>query len=298
MPSRIAFAAVYVAIPNAHEIHVVCTNSQWHLALIMVFLTFAEAPRTLWAKLLTAAVIALGALTGPFAILLLPLAAVFWYVRRCRWTAIVTAILFSGAALQLLMLLTHSSQRPARGYLGASVPLFIRLLGGNCFIGALLGTHRFGLRLPLACSVCMLVIGLCLCAYCARFLRAEMRLFFIFCFLVFLAGIRMPALEPNPEAMWGELLNIPSQRYLFFPSLPLLFAILWCAGYARDRVVRVAAAALTLILCVGIWMDWGVPSIPAMDLRQQAAILRAAKPGQHVILPVYPAGWYMDLIKR
>lgn len=69
LPTRLAFAAAYVAIPNAREIHVVCTNSQWHLALIMVLLALAEIPRSLTAKIFDLALIFLGALSGPFAIL-------------------------------------------------------------------------------------------------------------------------------------------------------------------------------------------------------------------------------------
>jgi len=298
LPTRIAFAAVYVAIPNAREIHIVCTNSQWHLALIMALLAFTEAPQSLAAKVFELAVITIGAVTGPFALVLVPLVAIFWYVRRLRWTAIVLSILSAGAIVQVFTLLSSSSQRPLRGHLGASLSLFFRLLGGNCFMGALLGSHRFGLKLPLVCSALMFAIGLGLCVYCARFLSAGVRLFFVFCFGLFLAGLRMPAIQPNPTPMWMLLLEIPSQRYLFFPSLPFLFAILWCAGYARNRMARISAIALAPILCIGVWSDWRVPSLPPMDLHQQAAILKAARPGEHVVLDEYPPGWSIYLVKR
>jgi hypothetical protein len=294
LSARMAFAAAYVAIPNQREIHVVLTNSQWHLAMLLGLIAFAEVPKGVATEILELALVLLGALSGPFGVVLMPLVAVFWYVRRQRWTALVFAVLSAGAILQFFVLLKNYSQRPT-GTIGASVSLFIRLLGGNCFIGALLGSrHPFGLALPLAYSACMLVIGISLCVYCARFLSAEVRLFFMFCFLIFLAEIRVPSKVP----LWHALLPLVGQRYMFFPSLPLLFAILWCAGYARSRAVRATGVALTLVLCIGICADWRLPAMPTIDLNQQAATLRAARPGEQVVLPIDPPGWDMTLIKR
>ena len=39
-------AAIYVAIPNTREIHIVATNSMWHLAVCAVLIAFAASPRT------------------------------------------------------------------------------------------------------------------------------------------------------------------------------------------------------------------------------------------------------------
>ena len=93
------------------------------------------------------------------------------------------------------------------------------------------------------------------------------------------------------DAGWGvspELFAF--YRFSLGGLLALIFAILWCAGFARNRVIRITGAVLTLALCIGIWKDWKVPALPQLDLLQQAAILNAAKPGQDVMLPVYPGG--------
>ena len=295
---RMAFAAAYVGMPNAHEIHVVCTNSQWHLAVVLGLLAFATTPRSVAGKIFDIVVVALGAVSGPYAIVLLPLLAVFWFARRQRWTAFLFGILAAGAVVQAISLLHHASQRNT-GYLDAKVSLFIRLLGGNAFVDALLGSHRYGLGLPFAVSLCMLVLGVALCVYCAMSLTAEIRLFFVYCLLIFIGGLRAPGFPLGLENLWDVLLTRPSQRYSFFPGLALIFAVLWCAGYARNRVVRMTGVALTLALCVGIYRDWKVQALPRLDLRQQAATLNAAKPGEHVVLPVYPGdGWQIELVKR
>ena len=176
-----------------------------------------------------------------------------------------------------MIALLHNTAQRNTSYLDAKVSLFIRLLGGNAFIGALLGSHRFGLKLPFVVSLGMLLLGIALCVYCAISLSAEVRLFFVYCLLIFVGGLRSPGVALNIENVWDGLLAIPSQRYSFFPGLALIFAVLWCAGFARNRVIRVTGVALTLALCIGICTDWKVPALPRLDLRQQAAILNAAE---------------------
>ena len=63
---RMAFAAAYVGIPNAHEIHVVCTNSQWHLAVVLGLLAFATTPRGVAGRIFDIVVVVLGAVSGPY----------------------------------------------------------------------------------------------------------------------------------------------------------------------------------------------------------------------------------------
>lgn len=295
---RMAFAVAYLGMPNAHEIHVVCTNSQWHLAVVLGLLAFATPPQSIAGKIFDIVVVVLGAVSGPYGILLLPLIAVFWFVRRQKWTVFIFGVLAAGAVVQTISLLHNASQRNT-SYLDAKISLFIRLLGGNAFFGVLWGSHRIGLTRPFAFSLCMLLLGVALCVYCAMSLSAEIRLFFVYCLLIFVGGLRSPGFPLGIENLWDLLLTIPSQRYSFFPGLALIFAILWCAGYARNRVLRMAGAALTLVLCVSIFTDWKVPALPRLDLRQQAATLNAAAPGQLVVLPVYPGGdWQIKLVKR
>jgi hypothetical protein len=294
---RVAFAAVYVAIPNAREIHVVLTNSQWHLALVMVLLAFAAPPESISGKIFDVALVSLAAVTGPFGFLLLPFLAIFWYVRRQRWSVPLLSIVSVATIAQVSFYLHDHSQRN-RGRTGATTALFVRLLGGNAFIGALLGSQPFGLVLPFACSLGAFLIGISLCVYCAKSLAVEVKLFMLYCFTVFAAGIRSPALQSYPRPLWDTLLEIPSQRYYFFVSLALLFAILWCAGCAPNRIARATGVLLTLVVCVGIYVDWHVPAEPLVDLNRQAAILKTAHPGEHVVFPIYPPGWRMELIKK
>lgn len=292
---RAAFAAVYVGIPAAAEIQVQLVESQWHLALVLAFILFATPPRTILGKASDVALVSIGALTGPYGIVLLPLAIIFLYVRRQRWTSVLVGILTAGSVIQAIVYLMYRSERHPQ-VLNASLEVFIKILGGNGFIGALLGSRRFGVRLPFAASLGMLLIGIALSLYCATLFSLETRLFVVYCFLVYALGMRSPLLAPSSVGAWPALLELPSSRYYYFARLPFLFSILWCAGFARQYVIRGTAAMLTLALCVGICLDWRIPPRPVVDSRKQILEFEAARSGQAVVIPIY--GWDMTLIKK
>jgi hypothetical protein len=298
LPLRLAFAAVYVAIPNAAEVHVVLTNSQWHLAFVLALLAFAAAPTTWSGRIFDTGILLLGALSGPFALLLIPLVCVFWWFRRQRWSLVVLGLLTAGTLVQLSIVLQHPRQRFLQP-LGATPALFVRLVGGNAFIGTLLGSHWYGMRVPLLWSLTALVLGLTLISYCFRYVSLEVRLFFIYCGAMLAGGLRTPAFESTNLQLWPLLLPIPGQRYWLFPSLVLLFAVLWCAAFAQARVIRCLGLGFALLLCVGIWKDRRVRPLVDVGFRQSAAAFEAAPPGTHVTIPIYPGGnWKMDLVKR
>lgn len=298
LKARLMFAALYVGIPDAREIHVVCTNAQWHLAVVMLFLAFAPEPKSTWVRGIDLVLLFVAAVSGPFALVLLPFVLAFWLARRQRWSLAVLSVLSAGGLLQFVELLHNHAQRNTMP-LGASFSLFIRLTGGNAFLGALLGTHRFGERLPFACSLIMFAAGIALIAYCFRFASTELRLFLVYCFAIFAAGLRSPYFIYSPRPLWAQLLVTPSQRYSFFPSLALLFAILLCALHGRGPF-RVTGLLLLLLACVGVVRDWRIPPIPFYDFPRDAAQFAAAPPGTKVVLPVFPVypDWYMELWKK
>ncbi|HTV07743.1 MAG TPA: hypothetical protein VMD97_01705 [Candidatus Aquilonibacter sp.] len=296
LPFRILFAAIYVGIPDAHEIHVVCTNSQWHLALAMILLAFAAEPRSVAGRLLDCAVILVGALSGPFGILLAPLLFVFWRVRRQRWSLIALCVLCAGSLVQMLELVANHGQRNPM-YLGASAKVLVRLLGGNAFIGALLGSRTFGLELPFVCSLIALIVGLALIAACFRSAGLEFRLLAVFCFAIYAAGLKSPYFIYSPRPLWLQLLHTPSQRYSFFPNIALLFAILWLVLYGPPWL-RIANTFLLAVLCIGIVRDWKVPAMPNSSFPEEVKVFHASAPGTRMDFPLYPPGWEMELIRK
>ena len=108
MPTRMLLAALYVALPNAREIHLVATNTQWHLALTAALVAFACSPQTWRGRLFDVVVLAVAALTGPYCIVLAPVVLLFWWVRRQPWSLVVFALVSAVACVQIAVL-THST---------------------------------------------------------------------------------------------------------------------------------------------------------------------------------------------
>lgn len=297
LPLRLAFALIYIAIPNAREIHVLCTNAHWHYALAEVFLAFAAAPRSTLARIGDICLFALGSVCGPFGLLLIPFVFIFWWVRRQPWSLVILGLLSSGGIVQLYFLRSFQQARFYRP-LGASLAMFIRIVGGNIFMGAIRGSTPYGLRYPLIASLAMLIVAVTVCIYCARFASAEVRLFFIYCFLILAASLKSPLVPLYLKLpLWAEIIQYPS-RYWFYPSLPFLFSILWCISFARSRAMRVLTICLGLLLVQGIYRDWKIPALIDSHFPEHAAAFERAAPGTHVVIPVDPAPWTMELTKK
>jgi hypothetical protein len=295
---RVLFAAVYIGIPDARELHVFCTNSPWHLALVEALLGFAAAPRSVFGRFFDIILFALASVSGPFALVLMPLLLVFWWIRRQRWSLILSSILAAGTIVQLPMVRDFRTVRYA-GFLGATVARFVRIVGGNIFWAALRGSRAYAYEHSLLACLIVFLIGLAVIAYCSRRASLEVRLFFLFCFGVLIASLGSPLLPPTPVALWEALLQTASIRYWYFPSLIFLWSLLWTACYARSRIFRVTGILLSLILLQGIVRDWCILPLEDLHFPEYAARFEAAPPGTSMKIPLNPVPeWFMEITKK
>jgi hypothetical protein len=300
LTTRMVLAAIYVAIPNAREIHIVATNTMWHLALAAVLVVFAIPPRTWYERLLDSLLVLVSALSGPFCIVLAPLVFLFWWWRRQPWTLAMFTLTSIGALTQISLVLhdTHRVQGPLDAHLGT----FLRMLAGNIFACALIGSHSFT-KTPMALIVLAALGGLGICLYCLRFAGLEWKLFLLYCAAVFAASLRNPLVLRDPfmagaQPAWDILLDDPSARYWFFPMLAFVWSAVWCALYARERLFKIAGAFIFLTMSIGIVRNWTYGGYSDEHFAVSVQRMRDAKPGDHVIVPLPPGGWQMDLVKK
>jgi hypothetical protein len=138
---RVFGSLLYLALPNAFEIHANTTNIQWHLALLalLVLLSQAEAAKA-W-RYFDYAVLSFALVDGPLGILLIPVAAVLLWLRRDRRTVASLWVMIPFAALQSLFILFSNSRRPAPN--GASLERLAGILGGQIFLSSVLGVRTF-----------------------------------------------------------------------------------------------------------------------------------------------------------
>ena len=301
LPTRAMWALLYVATPNAREIHVVLTNSQWHLALIAPLLVFSAPPRGWPGRVLDLCAVTLFGFSGPFGIFLAPLIFAFWWLRRQPWTLVLLTASLIGTCTQIAALLTHPHDRGAQD-LGATVPLFLKILGGNVFGGALFGGYPWGVYTPVWLAVLAILGGVGLWIFCLRHASLELRLFILFCLPIMPAGLRSPLID-SYHPLWQELLAAGSSRYWFFPMTAFIWCAVWCALNARARMARYAGTLVLLLMPLGIAIDWSYGDwnrthFPDQHWPASVARFNAARPGETVRMKIIPRGQVMQLIKK
>ncbi|MCL4433162.1 MAG: hypothetical protein M1399_00025 [Actinobacteria bacterium] len=141
---RIGLCLIYVALPNTYGENLNIINADWHLAIVSFLLLFADAPRTRpgWARDLL--VLALGGLSGPFAVLIWPVAIWRWWRERSSWTLTLLLSETMYALIQgMTILLTISSNKSIGAHLGATLNLFARIVAGQVVVGSMLGMNNY-----------------------------------------------------------------------------------------------------------------------------------------------------------
>jgi hypothetical protein len=294
LPVRILMAVLYVAIPDAPEIHIVLTNAVWHLALLQALLALSAPPLSWRGRASDIILFGIGGATGPFSILLLPPLVAYWWLRRQRWTLVVLTLMFAGALIQGLSILhTVRSSAP----LGATPLRLLRIIAGSIFIDSMVGSGGPNLRIPLL--VVAAVGGLFILVWGWRSAPLAVRLYIVFVIIVLMATLRDPLLLPSNTPRWEMLANAMGIRYWFLPSLMFLWCGLWCASAGRSRLARLAGLGVLLLVPVGVVRKWIYPPWPESQFSAEAAHFKSLKTGEHMNFPVYdPGGRTMELIKR
>ena len=295
LPVRMLMAVVYIAIPDAPEIHVVLTNAVWHLALLQALLAFSEPPLSWRGRVSDVLLFGIGGLTGPFCILLLPAVVAYWWFRRQRWTLVVLTLMCAGALIQGLNIL-HTVRSPGAP-LGPTALRFLRIIAGSIFIDSMVGTGGPNLRIPYL--VVAAIGGLFILVWGWRSAPLAVRLYIVFAIIVLMAVLKDPLLLPSNTPRWEMLANAMGIRYWFLPSLMFLWSAVWCASAGKSRLVRFAGLAVLLLMVVGIVRKWIYPPWPKSQFSAEVERFKTLKSGEHMTFSVYdPGGRTMELVKR
>jgi hypothetical protein len=303
---RLIAAFVYFALPNTYEVNANTTTIQWHLGLLACMVLLAPSTRSWKWRIFDGVVLVLISLDSPVGVVLLSVAALVWWMRRSRGSAISVASLLPGAVIQgVTVLFSHG--RPAAPN-GANWHRLIRILGGQIFMSPLLGnmtllhmTWRHFPNYVFARVIVAFVIGLAILFYALRYAPAEVKLFILFGFAVLSLSLAHPIPGLAPQPQW-ELLAFPGHgnRYYFLPSISFLVALVWIASSA-SKVPRRIAGVLLLMLPLGIVRDWRYPDFADLHFQEYASRFEASPRGTKIVIPLNPvtdAHWTMELTKH
>jgi hypothetical protein len=303
---RLIAAFVYFALPNTYEVNANTTTIQWHLGLLACMVLLAPSTRSWKWRIFDGVVLVLISLDSPVGVVLLPVAALVWWMRRNRGSAISLASLLPGAVIQGLTVLSSHARPVAPN--GANWHRLIRILGGQIFMSPLLGnmtllhmTWRHFPNYVFARVIVAFVIGLAILFYALRYAPAEVKLFILFGFAVLSLSLAHPIPGLAPQPQW-ELLAFPGHgnRYYFLPSISFLVALVWIASSA-SKVPRRIAGVLLLMLPLGIVRDWRYPDFADLHFQEYASRFEASPRGTKIVIPLNPvtdAHWTMELIKH
>ncbi len=294
---RMIMAAVYIALPNSRELDAAITEAQWHLALLaaLVVLSLPSA-RKAW-RLFDVVMVVLSGLTGPFCLLLLPVSAVIWWMRRSWWRLVLASMLAGCAAVQLSALLSTAAATRSQETLGATPMLFIRMLVGDVYVGAILGQNHLASQSP---GVLLVIGGLAASAifvYCLWRANLELKLFILYALALYVASLHNPMISDN-KPQWPVLEDAPGLRYWFFPMLAFAWAVLWCAAQQHSKRFRILAGAAVLCMLVGVTKDWEYIPFSDHKFRSYVYQFEALPEGAAMVFPLYPDGWTMRLVKK
>ena len=303
---RALLAALYIGIPGQSEIDANAVNAQWHLAVSAALVLMLAPPKRRYARAADGAILALSGMTGPFCVLLAPLAVL---LRRARGRDVVPAwmpvLLGACAAAQVASILYLSHHLPS-GFVATARPaahvhptpqLFWRIVGGRVFLAPIIGDRA---AIAFGYGVMVVVVGaagLLAAAYAARKGPPELRLF-----LALAAGVLTLALLNPMGGRWEGLADMSvTTRYFALPEFAVLASLVWYLGRGRPPVLRLlAAAAVLATFLVGMPREWNYQAYQSTNFAALAARFEQAPAGTRMVLPENPASnaWRMVLVKR
>ncbi len=296
LPVRMLMALLYLTVPDAPEVHVVITNAMWHLALLQMLLAFSLPPLSWRGRVVDIVVFTVGGVSGPFCLLLLPCSAVYWWMRRQRWTLAIIGIMLLCATVQVLSF-AHSVRNPVAAPLGANPLALLRIIAGNIFVDSMTGTGGPYLPVPLLVLGAIGGFAVLFCGWRGASLSG--RLSIVFAILVLVASLKDPLVLVTVMPRWEVLARTTGIRYWFLPSLMFLWSAAWCASGGRSLPARYAGIAVLFLTLIGIDRRWTYPPWPEGNFSAEAERFRSLQSGEHMLFSVYdPGGRKMELIKR
>jgi hypothetical protein len=256
------------------------TNIQWIAAAALPLLACSDTQGR--ARRANEALFILATcLSGPFAVLALPLFGWRWWQRRDRYSLVLFTVVCATSLIQLGVIAT--SERPQ---VDAPPPVIMLLTGlYRVFATLAVGTLEpdvLGLAVALGILVAVVAaagspeqrqVGVCLAVFSVLLLAAASW------FPLDSSGYRLPR--------WGD-------RYFYGAKLAVVW-LLVCA--ALDRTRFTAAFAVAALVCLNPFKRGDIPQFrkPAvMDFRwkEQAALIQ---PGQAARIAINPPPWFVVL---
>ena len=302
LPTRTAIAAIYLALPTCPELCAIITDAQWALALTAFLVLVSNPPSSKLHFAFDIPILVLCGLTGPFCILLFPIAFYLAWTRRQEQSRRIYAALIGACCLlqAYSLFFKNTAERSSAG-LGATPMLFVRMLAGNIYLGALIGPTTLAVTPGSGFDLFLIffaVGGTLLIAIALRKGPPPMTLMAVFAMLSLAASLISPSTVPQPGiSKWELIARAAAVRYWFYPSLVFLGSLLFVFR-AASRPFKAASAVLLGVLLIGIVLRWHRPPFAHTGYTEAARRFETLPAGTIEEFPENPEGWSFQLVKR
>ncbi len=309
VPYKMLMALYWLLFPNAGEVWGNITNVHWFLALWLLAVIIAEAPKTLWDKAHDYFVLILSGLSGPFIVFIAVCVAVkkfFLFLNGRKFAVTVfESIIFGITLLQAAAVALTGTQNRSPMELGASFATLSELVDIKIIAGAFLPqnlAYPFFTAHPIVAQGVFVVFVF---AIALLFVNGSWRVKTVMTFPLLMIGASLYKPMASFERPQWEVIVMPGacDRYFVVTSILLFAALLYTAyrfnARLRQRHRPIVFAVPIVILSVTAILSYKIAPLPDGHWPEKIRDIYAPAPsGTLLDIPINPAGWYVTLTKE
>jgi hypothetical protein len=285
------------------ELNVDITTAQFHLLVLAFLVVVAAEPKRWYWKAFDVAVVLLCGLSGPFAYILLPVAALWFILRRQPFTLVLCFTLLVTIPVQVYADLTSPRLHVP---LGASLHNLLLIVSDRIILAGLFaeegGTHVFlaGTRHGTLLSALTFLLALPIVAYAAWRAPLPLKMFGLTALAVAASGLAAPLVSNTGNAWAIMTVTRAGERYFLLAQVAWVITLLWAATrLPRPWMQRSALALCAVAFTSGLITAWRYQPFQDYHWAQEAREIMRAAPGTKLVLPIPPGGgWAVDITAR
>lgn len=304
--SKILLSVLYISLPNTQEVFANVTNAQWFLVLLAFMILVADHPATKSWKVFDTFFLVLSGLSGPFVLFLVPIIILRWKaIGKQKYFAYLAALVVGCALIQGLVIFTHAFKARSHEPLGATPVMLIKVTAGQVYLSSLVGKEGYAYLynqllyqdrvLSKFIFLAIFIAGSSVIGFALLKGSSELRLFIVFCSLLFFSAL----IKPMGANWYTLMLPGMATRYWLFPMLGFVVSLVWLLSRQHSLSIRIFGVLILLVSIVGVKNEWIYRPWPDLKFKKYAEEFERVPAGTIFEIPIMPRDWHaMKLIKH